>query len=637
MYTNRGFLRRNYGEKQAVKPASNIKLPKIQQNYSTPHKFTQSPSSFSNSNYNSLSPTYRSLPDNIFKAPSENRLRALENSQSHPSLSTKDFSQSHSSRNLEQILSTKINNVIYSVFEIYHLGYAYSSKSGYTSPIGMGFLITKSLAVTANSVIPDEEVASRCFSRFTDNAQEVHSFDANSFFYTNRALNFTIIGFIANPESKKPRIPLEFREEFVLKSGDFIAYMKSGATGRNVTSVDLESFIYTAGSDILPGMPIFTYDWHLQGIHHTCTASYRFNQATRIDVILKTILTIRSISTHPDLDLLLTDYVSNYIHEEDRGVEAGRYLYWVEWYNKNIYRYDIPLERWNKIKISNISEFLQSEGSEWSFNWGSRLIYVGPRIFIIGGVGQELSSTKSDVYEFSPDSKELIRRADMLERREGPAIVACQGYLYVMGGKYSYNTCEKYNLALNTWERIAQMSNGRYEPVAVTMQNERFIYVIGGFPQELVGRSIERYDVNENRWDVLNTRMNYPVLHPGVIAVSQKKFALLGGRFCKSVVMVEISDGDINRSLDSSYCEGIRIYEIDTMPGQFETVYPSVLYKEENKVYVMKSQEGVAPQVLYYFFQNLLKHSNESPMDTKRMVLPPLIAKSYQLSDTTYL
>ena len=139
-------------------------------------------------------------------------------------------------------------------------------------------------------------------------------------------MNFTVIGFAVNPDSQKPRIPLEFREEFVLKDGDTIAYLNSGSNGRNVTGVDEELFTYTAGTYIIPGMPIFTYDWHLQGLHHTCTASYRFNQATRIDAVIKSILKVRSIATHPELDLLLTDYTSNYIKEETE-IEEGRYLY----------------------------------------------------------------------------------------------------------------------------------------------------------------------------------------------------------------------------------------------------------------------------------------------------------------------
>ena len=329
MYTNRGFLHRTYGQKASPRPKYELRLPKVAHHLSPPSNFTPSLYSTNVSKsslriYDSLSPSYKKPSHNIFSYASDQKLREYPKVQSYPSLSTNEYSKP--SKNLEKILLPKTNHVTYSVFEIFGAGYSYNTKTGYGSPLGMGFLITKSLALTANSVIPDEEVASRCFARFTDNVYEVHSFDSTSFFYTNRELNFTVIGFAVNPDSQKPRIPLEFREEFVLKDGDTIAYLNSGSNGRNVTGVDEELFTYTAGTYIIPGMPIFTYDWHLQGLHHTCTASYRFNQATRIDAVIKSILKVRSIATHPELDLLLTDYTSNYIKEETE-IEEGRYLY----------------------------------------------------------------------------------------------------------------------------------------------------------------------------------------------------------------------------------------------------------------------------------------------------------------------
>jgi len=43
------------------------------------------------------------------------------------------------------------------------------------------------------------------------------------------------------------------------------------------------------------------------------------------------------------------------------------------------------------------------------------------------------------------------------------------------------------------------MIHGRFEPVASLLQGEEYMYVIGGYPQELVGRSIERYIFREDR------------------------------------------------------------------------------------------------------------------------------------------
>lgn len=67
--------------------------------------------------------------------------------------------------------------------------------------LGVGFLISKNLAMTTHSVVPDEDIAFRCFVKFLDNRIINHHLDPNKFFFTNRALNFTVVGFKYDEES----------------------------------------------------------------------------------------------------------------------------------------------------------------------------------------------------------------------------------------------------------------------------------------------------------------------------------------------------------------------------------------------------------------------------------------------------
>ena len=611
MYTNFGFFRKNYNKSQSPKSTSDLRLPKITPSYTSSPSNLYSPSSKSYNFYSSPRLNYNS---NIFN-PSPNLSKSTRNDQ---------YSY-NSSRVATKIFLPKTNYMTYSIFEIHRAGYT-NSSSGYGSASGMGFLITKSLALTANSVVPDESVASRCFAKFVDNLNEIHEFDCQTYFYSNKELNITILGFKINPECKKPRLPIEFREDFVLAVGESISYLNCGNAGRNVTAVDQEMMIYTAGNYILPGMPLFSVDGKLQGIHHTCTSSYRFNQGTRIDVVFKSLINVRNMMSHPELETLFgysqaihPQALSTNAYPEVIAPDKGRFMYWVEWFNRNIYRYDISIERWARINISNMEEFLNKQNSDWSFAWGSRLVYANSSLYIIGGVGHEASATKSEVLQFDCESEEIYRKKDMLERREGPGVVACTRFIYVLGGKYSFNSCERFSITDNKWEMFSSMNYGRYQPVGVLMNDEKFIFVIGGHPEDTVGKSIEKYSIDSNNWEIINIVIDFPIINPGIVQVSHRKFALLGGKHSKSVMVFDVGDGNSNEIVRT---------EIEKFPEYIETVYPLVLYKQEYKVYMIKSQEGSAPKVMYYNFMNLLR-LDENPKRTLKV--PNLSSKANEL------
>ena len=207
----------------------------------------------------------------------------------------------------------------------------------------------------------------------------------------------------------------------------------------------------------------------------------------------------------------------------------------------------------------------------------------------------------------------------MLERREGPGVVACTRFIYVLGGKYSFNSCERFSITDNKWEMFSSMNYGRYQPVGVLMNDEKFIFVIGGHPEDTVGKSIEKYSIDSNNWEIINIVIDFPIINPGIVQVSHRKFALLGGKHSKSVMVFDVGDGNSNEIVRT---------EIEKFPEYIETVYPLVLYKQEYKVYMIKSQEGSAPKVMYYNFMNLLR-LDENPKRTLKV--PNLSSKANEL------
>ena len=260
MYTNRGFLQRHYQLKPTLKPAYELRQPKFQQHFSPSSKFSSPNKTKETLQTYSYSKYSQSSSPNIFSSSPDHLKYPLEITKSYSNLPNNDYSNSTNQKITNRILSQRSLNLASSIFEIYGSGYNYNRISGFSTPLGTGFLITKSIAITANSVIPDEEIASRSFIRFSESPYELHSFDAVAFFYTNKELNFTVLGFVINPTTKKQKIPLEIKEDFILRESDNIYYLNSGNIMRNVTSIDSQFFSYTASNNLLLGTPIFTED-----------------------------------------------------------------------------------------------------------------------------------------------------------------------------------------------------------------------------------------------------------------------------------------------------------------------------------------------------------------------------------------
>ena len=65
-----------------------------------------------------------------------------------------------------------VKQTLTAIFEIYGTGYAYNTSRGYGTPIGVGFLFSENLIMTAHAVMPTKEVAKRCLAKFPDNSYD---------------------------------------------------------------------------------------------------------------------------------------------------------------------------------------------------------------------------------------------------------------------------------------------------------------------------------------------------------------------------------------------------------------------------------------------------------------------------------
>jgi len=103
--------------------------------------------------------------------------------------------------------------------------------------------------------------------------------------------------------------------------------------------------------------------------------------------------------------------------------------------------------------------------------------------------------------------------------------------VYALGGR-SINgvleSCERYSINLNRWERICKLNQKRCTMPAIVFE-ESYIYVFGGY--EGSGRidSIEQYDITNDHWTVLPIKFPLSVEAESATLISSNEVVILGG------------------------------------------------------------------------------------------------------------
>ena len=111
----------------------------------------------------------------------------------------------------------------------------------------------------------------------------------------------------------------------------------------------------------------------------------------------------------------------------------GIYVYWFQWFTRNIYRYNTELEIWNRLDPENAAEL---EGhSNWFFLWNSRIVYTySGNVVIVGGMYDTKGAVSNEVWLYRASDNTLHKLPHMMTKRQAPAVVSHYNHVYVMGG-----------------------------------------------------------------------------------------------------------------------------------------------------------------------------------------------------------
>jgi hypothetical protein len=113
----------------------------------------------------------------------------------------------------------------------------------------------------------------------------------------------------------------------------------------------------------------------------------------------------------------------------------------------------------------------------------------------------------------------------MTTARSGFCTAVIERSIYAIGGRTGYlvsNTCESMHAQTNQWAPIASMNRAR--AMASAAFYDAHIVVVGGWDGHEWTGSVERYDVNTDKWiNIVNlpVPMGHPMIAMGEIAVDE--------------------------------------------------------------------------------------------------------------------
>lgn len=98
--------------------------------------------------------------------------------------------------------------------------------------------------------------------------------------------------------------------------------------------------------------------------------------------------------------------------------------------------------------------------------------------------------------------------ADMHYARASHGICLNRKFVYVCGGRDEsenpQKTFERYDTAMNTWEKLPECVIPAIRPLLVTL-NDNYVFKLGGITaDQLSCNTIERFDISKNEWSVVS-------------------------------------------------------------------------------------------------------------------------------------
>ena len=467
--------------------------------------------------------------------------------------------------------------------------FGFGLGAGFYRPVGVGFLITRDIAVTARSVIHSQETARRCQLQFTDG--EIYNFSPYRLFLSLPHLSLIIVAVEAVEGAGRVRDPVDIVMNFGLEEEDAVQHIGASQVQSRVKMVDGQKFYYRSGGQLLPGTPVFDKDWQFQGVTVTSSATYHYNEAIRVDTLAASLLASASVLTiSPDIQVLLSRL---YHRPKLNTAQEGEEICWFEWSQQRVISYQVEMDTWNTRDVGNADDLEMENHGEWHFRWGSKCVRLPDACYLIVG-GCERQTPVTDVYHYSLSHNQVTPCESLKIGRQACGLAILNGFVYALGGEYTNGSCESYSLSGLHWSFISPLTFPRHGFNAVGMGS--FVYVVGGLPLVTAGSTVERYFPARDEWELMPVTLPEPMCNSGLCVLAQDTVAIMGGRLLTRVYTLKVQGS--TSSFYLSDANTLSIQECYSFSVPTETIYPVLLSSRTNTAYLFNSHEGEHRPVL---------------------------------------
>ena len=179
------------------------------------------------------------------------------------------------------------------------------------------------------------------------------------------------------------------------------------------------------------------------------------------------------------------------------------------------------------------------------------------RIIVSGGCSVDTNEPSNYLFEINSSNVNHSRKLkSMTHRRWGHMACFIHPYLYLIGGfehkdvsKTQHSTlkfCEKYNIDSLRNEGIAQLNQARAFS-GISVVNNKNIFIFGGFYNDTMISSIEKYDTLANVWITYQVKLFYSLAKMAALNFNNN-IILLGGideefQITNKAIVLDLSSG----------------------------------------------------------------------------------------------